>query len=198
MKRFLFASLALVVLFGVSFTGAVSAADFTVWTNTWVKVIVGELGYAAPSLPAGGKVTVTRERDSVMFLKFVSCNAALAACNMSVCTRNTTTNEYSLQTGIAANIVGGSALDFLTSLSFNYQEATGTTETFFAPLRVRGAVTAKTPVTLKTVALTPIGGSYTETLENQNTGEVGQVTFKGAGLIPAAKVATTVPVACQP
>jgi hypothetical protein len=191
MKRSLCVSLAVVALLAVVFADTAKAADFTPWTHIWVKATLAESGLTAPAFPTGGKVTSVREKDAVLYLKFVSCDAILGACNVSVCTLNATTNTYSLQTGFAAPLIGGNPLDFLTYLVFGYQEATGVTESLTLPLRVRATTTGSA---LRTVSLTSIGGAFMETPEDGSSGEIGTATLKATSLVSSASV----PTPCQP
>jgi hypothetical protein len=196
MKKFLCCVSIFIFLTGMFLAGSAKAADFTAWTNVWFRTNSVQTGFSAPLLPTGGKVTSERS-PRTMFLKFVSCDATLSACNVSACTQNQTTSEWTLQTGLGAIIAGGNALDFIGSLGFSFDKNTGVTETYTVPFRVKGGVQPKNPNVIRTATFVSTGGVYTELREDQTTGGTGDVTLNGA-IIQAGRVGSVVPTACQP
>ena len=132
-----------------------------------------------------------------IFVEIVSCDITLAACSVNVCTYDPSTLAWTLSTDITAPIIGGHALDFLTLLDTS-TKATGVTEHYVVPLRVKAKVFKKAPNTLKSASFTTLGGYHEKTYGDPVTDMgVGSIAFQGK-MIPAAKVATKVPGACIP
>ena len=194
MKKILLGSLIAACFLGFISTGIVHAQDFTAWATIWFKGGgVSERGLQAPVLPGGGRVTADNERDHNLYIEVVSCDGTAATCSFNVCSFNTATAAWTLATGITVPIIGGSALDFLTLLDVTFTEATGITEQYVVPLRLRAKTTREAPNTIRTASFNTIGGYHVETFGTPaTTMSIGAVSFVGT-MIPVAKVSTVPP-----
>lgn len=193
----------LVSLLAVAWHGPTQAADFSVWMDVWLKATSSKSGVQGPVLPTGGKVETDKRRAGSVFVKIASCDSAAESCTLDVCNYDAESAAWILHSNVAATILSGNYLDFLTILELTYERPAGDLVEVKIPLRIRGGINRGLPASIISASINSVGGYYVETTFNNPVDKVpvdrsiGTVTLNGS-LVPVVQVGRKVPPACTP